>query len=120
MLTDFKKQNLMFKHHSSRTKKHNLRIATMSILCMLGIVNVTGFLSFKQLTTSNRTFCSILINDVMNFNFGNHSTFLFIFSFLLGSFISSLLLRLEKKKTKPLCYTNCNRIFNFNWNSPHK
>ena len=42
----------MFRHQGkSRTLKHNLRIATV-LSFVAGIVNVTGFLAFKQLTTN--------------------------------------------------------------------
>ena len=91
----------MFKHQGkSRTKKHNLRIATI-LSFVAGIVNVTGFLSFKQLTTNVTGHFALFINDVMNFEFWKGTIyFLFIFSFLLGSFISSFIIETFRKKEK--------------------
>lgn len=91
----------MFKHQGkSRTKKHNLRIAII-LSFVAGIVNVTGFLSFKQLTTNVTGHFALFINDVMNFEFWKGSIyFLFIFSFLLGSFISSFIIETVRKKEK--------------------
>lgn len=91
----------MFKHQGkSRTKKHNLRIATI-LSFVAGIVNVTGFLSFKQLTTNVTGHFALFINDVTNFEFWKGTIyFLFIFSFLLGSFISSFIIETFRKKKK--------------------
>ena len=83
----------MFRHQGkSRTLKHNLRIATV-LSFVAGIVNVTGFLSFKQLTTNVTGHFALFINDVANFEFWKGTIyFLYIFSFLFGSFFSSLLI----------------------------
>lgn len=83
----------MFRHRGkSRTLRHNLRIATV-LSFVAGIVNVTGFLSFKQLTTNVTGHFALFINDVADFNFWKGTIyFLYIFSFLLGSFISSFLI----------------------------
>lgn len=91
----------MFKHQGkSRTKKHNLRIATI-LSFVAGIVNVTGYLSFKQLTTNVTGHFALFINDVTNFEFWKGTIyFLFIFSFLLGSFISSFIIETSRKNKK--------------------
>ncbi|TLP80237.1 YoaK family protein [Maribacter sp. ACAM166] len=83
----------MFRHQGkSRTLKHNLRIATI-LSFVAGIVNVTGFLSFKQLTTNVTGHFALFINDVANFEFWKGTIyFLYIFSFLFGSFLSSFLI----------------------------
>ncbi|RKS42806.1 uncharacterized membrane protein YoaK (UPF0700 family) [Gillisia mitskevichiae] len=88
----------MFRHQGkSRTLKHNLRIATV-LSFVAGIVNVTGFLSFQQLTTNVTGHFALFIYDVANFKFWKGTIyFLFIFSFLFGSFFSSFLIEKYKK-----------------------
>lgn len=83
----------MFRHQGkSRTVKHNLQIATI-LSFVAGIVNVTGFLAFKQLTTNVTGHFALFIYDVANFEFWKGTIyFLYIFSFLLGSFVSSFLI----------------------------
>jgi len=83
----------MFRHQGkSRTITHNLRIATV-LSFVAGIVNVTGFLSFKQLTTNVTGHFALFINDVANLEFWKGTVyFLYIFSFLFGSFFSSFLI----------------------------
>lgn len=91
----------MFRHQGkSRTLKHNLRIATI-LSFVAGVVNVTGFLSFKKLTTNVTGHFALFINDVASFEFWRGTVyFLYIFSFLLGSFFSSFLIEhfIENKK----------------------
>ncbi|MCB9365309.1 MAG: DUF1275 domain-containing protein [Flavobacteriales bacterium] len=83
----------MFRHQGkSRTLKHNLQIATV-LSFVAGMVNVTGYLSFKQLTTNVTGHFALFINDVAGFEFWKGTIyFLYIFSFLLGSFLSSYLI----------------------------
>lgn len=92
----------MFRHQGkSRTLKHNLRIATI-LSFVAGIVNVTGFLSFQQLTTNVTGHFALFINDFANFEFWKGTIyFLYIFSFLLGSFLSSFLIE-EFRENKKL------------------
>lgn len=72
--------------------EHNLRIATVLSL-VAGIVNVTGFLAFKQLTTNVTGHFALFIYDLANFEFWKGTVyFLYIFSFLFGSFSSSFLI----------------------------
>ncbi len=91
----------MFRHQGkSRTLKHNLRIATV-LSFVAGIVNVTGFLSFKQLTTNVTGHFALFMNDVANFEFWIGTIyFLYLFSFLFGSFLSSYLIEQFKEKKK--------------------
>ena len=91
----------MFRHQGkSRTLKHNLRIATI-LSFVAGIVNVTGFLSFKQLTTNVTGHFALFINDVADFEFWKGTLyFLYIFSFLFGSFLSSFLIEKYKENKK--------------------
>ncbi|WP_417198037.1 YoaK family protein [Bizionia sp.] len=88
----------MFRHQGkSRTLKHNLRIAIV-LSFVAGIVNVTGFLSFHQLTTNVTGHFALFIFDLAHFEFWKGTVyFLYILIFLLGSFVSSLLI--EKYKT---------------------
>ncbi|EPR73555.1 putative transmembrane protein [Winogradskyella psychrotolerans RS-3] len=83
----------MFRHQGkSRTLTHNLRIAII-LSFVAGIVNVTGFLAFKQLTTNVTGHFALFIDDVANFEFWKGTIyFLYIFSFLFGSFSSSFLI----------------------------
>jgi uncharacterized membrane protein YoaK (UPF0700 family) len=83
----------MFRHQGkSRTLKHNLQIATVLSL-VAGIINVSGFLSFKQLTTNVTGHFALFIYDVANLEFWKGTIyFLYIFSFLFGSFLSSFLI----------------------------
>jgi len=83
----------MFRHQGkSRTLAHNIRIASVLSL-VAGLVNVTGFLAIKQLTTNVTGHFALFINDVSNFEITKGTVyFLYIFSFLFGSFISSFLI----------------------------
>ncbi len=89
----------MFRHQGkSRTLKHNLRIATI-LSFVAGIVNVTGFLAFKQLTTNVTGHFALFINDVANFDFWIGTIyFLYLFAFLFGSFLSSFLIEKFREK----------------------
>jgi len=88
----------MFRHQGkSRTLKQNIQIATV-LSFVAGIVNVTGFLSFKHLTTNVTGHFALFIYDVANFNFWKGTIyFLYILSFLLGSFSSSFLIEKYKE-----------------------
>ncbi len=91
----------MFRHQGkSRTLKHNLQIATV-LSFVAGIVNVTGFLSIKQLTTNVTGHFALFIYDVSNFEFWKGTVFLlYILSFLLGSFSSGFLIEKFKRSRK--------------------
>lgn len=91
----------MFRHQGkSRTLKHNLRIATV-LSFVAGIVNVVGFLAFKQLTTNVTGHFALFIRDVANFELWVGTIyFLYIFSFLFGSFFSSFLIEKFKENKK--------------------
>lgn len=91
----------MFRHQGkSRTFEHNLHLATV-LSCVAGIVNVTGFLAFKQLTTNVTGHFAFFIRDVANLDFWVASSyFLYIFSFLFGSFSSSFLIEMFRESKK--------------------
>ena len=83
----------MFRHQGkARTLKHNLQIATI-LSFVAGMVNVTGFLAIHQLTTNVTGHFALFINDLANFEFWRGTVyFLYILSFLAGSFTSSVLI----------------------------
>ena len=91
----------MFRHQGkSRTYRHNLQIATF-LSFVAGIVNVAGFLSIKQLTTNVTGHFALFINDLSNFEFWKGTIyFLYIFSFLFGSFLSSFLIENYRENKK--------------------
>ena len=91
----------MFRHQGkSRTLKHNLRIATV-LSFVAGIVNVSGFLAFKQLTTNVTGHFALFIYDVAEFEFWKGTVyFLYILSFLVGSFTSSFLIEKFRENKK--------------------
>ncbi|SDH28103.1 YoaK family protein [Winogradskyella thalassocola] len=91
----------MFRHQGkSRTLIHNLQIATI-LSFVAGIVNVTGFLAFKQLTTNVTGHFALFIDDVANFEFWKGTIyFLYFFSFLFGSFTSSFLIEKYKENKR--------------------
>jgi uncharacterized membrane protein YoaK (UPF0700 family) len=91
----------MFRHQGkTRTLKHNLRIATI-LSFVAGVVNVTGFLYFGQLTTNVTGHFALFINDLADFNFWKGTIyFLYIFSFLIGSFVAGFLIEQFKDNKK--------------------
>lgn len=91
----------MFRHQGkSRTLKHNLRIATV-LSFVAGLVNIAGFLSFKQLTTNVTGHFALFTSDIILYDFWNSAIYiLYILSFLLGSFISGFLIEKFKESKK--------------------
>jgi len=91
----------MFRHQGkSRKLKHNLQIATI-LSFVAGIVNVTGFLAYNQLTTNVTGHFALFMSDVFNFEFWKGTIyFLYIISFLFGSFLSSFLIEKYKENKK--------------------
>ena len=91
----------MFRHQGKRrTLKHNLRIATI-LSFVAGIVNVAGFLAFSELTTNVTGHFALFIRDVADFKLWKGTIyFLYIFSFLFGSFLSSFLIEKYKENKK--------------------
>ena len=91
----------MFKHQGkSGTLKHNLQLAIV-LTFVAGIVNVSGFLAIKQLTTNVTGHFALFIHDLVELNFWKGTIyFLYIFSFLFGSFIASTLIEKFKRNKK--------------------
>ncbi|MEZ4917249.1 MAG: YoaK family protein [Chitinophagales bacterium] len=91
----------MFRHQGkSRTFKHNLQIAIV-LSFVAGIVNTTGFLSLKQLTTNVTGHFAFFIYDISQLEFWKGAVYFFyVFSFLLGSFTSGFLIEIFKENKK--------------------
>ena len=82
----------MFRHKGkNRTFSHNLRLATL-LSFVAGIVNVTGVLAVKTLTTNVTGHFAFFAEELMVHNYSAALTF-FVFTvfFLIGSFTSSFL-----------------------------
>ena len=89
----------MFRHQGkNRTFIHNLRLATL-LSFVAGIVNVTGVLSIKTLTTNVTGHFAYFAEEVMKHHYSAAITF-FIFTifFLIGSFVSNFLAEFISKK----------------------
>lgn len=82
----------MFRHKGkNRTYKHNLRLASL-LSFIAGMVNIVGVLSFKTLTTNITGHFAFFSEELVNKNYESAFVFLaFIFSFLLGAFVSNYL-----------------------------
>lgn len=91
----------MFRHQGkTRTFGHNVRIATV-LSFVAGIVNATGFLSIQQLTTNVTGHFAFFINDLARSDFWQGAVYLlYIFSFLVGSFVSSVLIETFRENKK--------------------
>ncbi len=91
----------MFRHQGkSRTLKHNLQIASV-LSFVAGIVNVVGFLAIRQLTTNVTGHFALFIYDVAHLDFWKGTIYLlYIFSFLAGSFSSSMLIETFSENRK--------------------
>ena len=83
----------MFRHKGKgRTYIHNVRLASI-LSFVAGIVNITGVLSVKVLTTNVTGHFAFFSEDLSNKNYGLAVVYLFfILSFLLGAFVSNLLI----------------------------
>lgn len=95
----------MFRHiGETRTLKHNLRIASL-LSFVAGMVNVTGFLAVGRLTTNITGHFAYLIDEIFKLNLvQGFIFFLYIFFFLLGSFVSNFLAELIFKWDKNYVY----------------
>lgn len=91
----------MFRHQGkSRTFKHNLQIAIV-LSFVAGIVNTTGFLSLKQLTTNVTGHFAFFIYDISQLEFWKGAVYFFyVMAFLTGSFTSGFLIELFKENKK--------------------
>jgi len=89
----------MFRHKGkNRTFAHDLRLATL-LSFVAGLVNITGVLALKTLTTNVTGHFAFFAEEIMKHDYATAFTF-FIFTifFLIGSFISSFLEELVTQK----------------------
>lgn len=95
----------MFRHRGKlRTLKHNKQIASL-LSFVAGLVNVTGFMAIQQLTTNVTGHFAFFIEGIYSPEVMNAFTYLFyILCFLLGSFVSNLLVELLKRKSDRYIY----------------
>jgi uncharacterized membrane protein YoaK (UPF0700 family) len=95
----------MFRHKGeTRTLEHNLRIASL-LSSVAGLVNVTGFLAVQRLTTNVTGHFAFFVDEIFKLNFIQaFAFFLYIFFFLLGSFMSNFLVELIHKRNAEYAY----------------
>ena len=91
----------MFRHQGkSRTVAHNLHIAVV-LAFVAGMVNIAGFLAFRQLTTNVTGHFTFFVADLAEGKFWRGLVyFLYIFSFLAGSTAASVLIEQFKSTRK--------------------
>ena len=82
----------MFRHKGkNRTFAHNLRLATL-LSFVAGLVNITGVLAVKTLTTNVTGHFAFFAEEILKHNYVAAITFfIFTICFLIGSFTSSFL-----------------------------
>jgi len=82
----------MFRHKGkNRTFAHNLRLATL-LSFVAGLVNITGVLAVKTLTTNVTGHFAFFAEEILKHNYVAAITFfVFTICFLIGSFTSSFL-----------------------------
>jgi len=92
----------MFRHKGkTRTFKHNLRLAAL-LSFIAGLVNITGVLFLNVLTTNVTGHFAFFAEEVVLKRYNLAFLFLvYIFSFLLGSFIASLLTEFFVRRNHP-------------------
>ncbi|MFT4093732.1 MAG: YoaK family protein [Niabella sp.] len=95
----------MLRHRGKRrTFVHNIKLASM-LSFVAGIVNITGVLCISVLTTNVTGHFAYFAEEISLKNYSNAVSFLlFIFSFLLGSFVSNFLTELAIKKRLQMVY----------------
>jgi len=95
----------MFRHlGKARTFLHNLRLATLLSL-VAGIVNITGVLALKTLTTNVTGHFAFFAEEFIRKDYATAVTFLvFTLCFLLGSFIANAIVELVLKRKPRLAH----------------
>lgn len=89
----------MFRHKGkSRTFSHNIKLAAI-LSFIAGLVNISGVLSVKTLTTNVTGHFAFFAEEFEKKNYTNAFIFLlYILFFLIGAFISNLLIEIELRK----------------------
>jgi uncharacterized membrane protein YoaK (UPF0700 family) len=95
----------MFKHQGkNRTSKHNLRLAIL-LSFVAGIVNITGVLAVKTLTTNVTGHFAYFAEEVTKNNYQAAIVFLiYTLFFLAGAFTSNFLAELVSEKKQELSH----------------
>ena len=95
----------MFRHKGkNRTFSHNLRLASI-LSFVAGIVNITGVLTVKTLTTNVTGHFAFFSEQMMHSNYEIAIVFIiFIFAFLAGSFVSNTLIEIVLRKKPEIAY----------------
>ncbi len=95
----------MFRHRGkNRTLAHDLRLAIL-LSFVAGLVNITGVLALKTLTTNVTGHFAFFAEEIMRHDYATAITFfLFTIFFLIGSFISSFLQELISIKNPDLSH----------------
>ncbi|MBW4360455.1 YoaK family protein [Flavobacterium taihuense] len=95
----------MFRHQGkSRTSKHNLRLATL-LSFVAGIVNITGVLSVKTLTTNVTGHFAFFAEEVTKHDYQAAIIFLiYTLFFLAGAFTSNFLAELVSERKQDLSH----------------
>lgn len=95
----------MFRHQgNARTFIHNLRLATL-LSFVAGIVNITGVLSLKTLTTNVTGHFAFFAEEILRKDYAIAITFLvFTLCFLLGSFTANTIVELVLQKRPKLAH----------------
>lgn len=95
----------MFRHKGkNRTFAHDLRLAIL-LSFVAGLVNITGVLALKTLTTNVTGHFAFFAEEIMKHDYATAITFfLFTIFFLIGSFISSFLQELISIKNPDLSH----------------
>ncbi|CAN5797871.1 YoaK family protein [soil metagenome] len=95
----------MIRHKGkSRTYIHNLKLASI-LSFVAGIVNITGVLSVKVLTTNVTGHFAFFSEDLSNRNYGLAVVYLlYILSFFVGAFVSNLLVEIVLRVKPKMSY----------------
>lgn len=95
----------MFRNYGKpRTLNHNLKIASL-LSFIAGIVNVAGFSAVQRLTANVTGHFTTLVDKVFKLDFWEGFVyFLYIFSFLFGSFVSSIITEIISRRGKNYIY----------------
>jgi uncharacterized membrane protein YoaK (UPF0700 family) len=96
----------MFRHRGkSRTYIHNLRLASL-LSFVAGVVNITGVLAVRVLTTNVTGHFAYFSEDIFIGNYQVATIYIvFVLAFLLGAFLSSFLIEVVPRKYESVSYT---------------
>ena len=95
----------MFRHQGkNRAYSHNLKLASL-LSCVAGIVNSVGVLGLHTLTTNVTGHFAFFAEEVIEENYNRAIVYLvYTFFFLLGSFVSSLIMEWVLKHKPEVSY----------------